>query len=117
VHIVYLTGFKNRTSALMHWTISFLGSGRSERVATEQQVFGRLALERLDHGAADLVPNGSEYVASRVALEERRRAELEAKAREEARLTDSGERGHHRERVKSGVGGSSSDLDGSISGV
>ena len=55
VHLVYLTGFKNRLSALGHWFVSFLGTGRSERVATEQQIFGRLALDRLDHGAADLV--------------------------------------------------------------
>ena len=116
VHIVYLTGFKNRTSALMHWTISFLGSGRSERVATEQQVFGRLALERLDHGASDLVAAPGAYDAARELLEETRRAELEAKAIEEARLTDSGQRGHHREAVAVGAG-SSSDTGRTVSGV
>src|SRR4051794_4250958 len=115
VHIVYLTGFKNRTSALMHWTISFLGRGRSERTTTEQQVFGRLALERLDHGASDLVANPDAYDAARELIEETRRAELEAKALEEARLTDSGQRGRHREAVGSGVG--SSDSDRSVSGV
>jgi NADH dehydrogenase len=52
VHIVYLTGFKNRVSALGHWAVSFVGRGRSERTATEQQLFGRQALERLDGGAA-----------------------------------------------------------------
>jgi len=116
VHIVYLTGFKNRTSALMHWTISFLGNGRSERVATEQQVFGRLALERLDHGASDLVATPGAYDAAKAMIEETRRAELEAKALEEARLTDARERGHHRERVASGVG-SSSDTGRTVSGV
>jgi NADH:ubiquinone reductase (H+-translocating) len=115
VHIVYLTGFKNRTSALMHWTVSFLGSGRSERVATEQQVFGRLALERLDHGASDLVDSHGVYDAGRQLLEETRRAELEAKALEEARLTDSGQRGHHREKVGTGVVGG--DTAGTIGGV
>ena len=44
VHLVYLVGFKNRVSAVMHWAISFLGRGRSERVATVQQAFGRLAI-------------------------------------------------------------------------
>ncbi|MDX6327465.1 MAG: hypothetical protein QOK15_3819, partial [Nocardioidaceae bacterium] len=115
VHIVYLTGFKNRTSALMHWTISFLGNGRSERVATEQQVFGRLALERLDHGASDLVATQGAHDASREAIAEARRAELEARALEEARLTDSGARGRHRERVVSGAG--STSTGGTTGGV
>ncbi len=93
VHLVYLTGFKNRLSALGHWFVSFLGSGRSERVATEQQIFGRLALGRLDHGAADLVSNPGVYDATRAMIEETRRAELVERALEEARLTDAGERG------------------------
>ena len=29
VHLVYMTGFKNRVGALGHWTVSFLGRGRS----------------------------------------------------------------------------------------
>ena len=47
VHIVYIVGFKNRVTTVLHWTVSFLGRGRSERVATEQQVLARLALEEL----------------------------------------------------------------------
>jgi NADH dehydrogenase len=93
VHLVYLTGFKNRLSALGHWFVSFIGNGRSERVATEQQIYGRLALGRLRHGAADLVGTPGLYDASRALVEETRRAELEAKAVEEARLTDAGVRG------------------------
>jgi NADH dehydrogenase len=93
VHLVYLTGFKNRISALGHWFVSFLGSGRSERVATEQQIFGRLALDRLDGGAADLVSNPGVYDATRAMIEETRRAELVERALEEARLTDAGQRG------------------------
>jgi NADH dehydrogenase len=90
VHLVYITGFKNRVTAVLHWLVSFLGRGRSERTATEQQIFGRSALQRLEHGAADLVsPPGPDQVR-RV---EERRAELEAAAIEEARLTDAGERG------------------------
>ncbi|HST82500.1 MAG TPA: NAD(P)/FAD-dependent oxidoreductase [Kineosporiaceae bacterium] len=46
VHIVYLIGFKNRVTTLMHWAVTFIGRGRSERVATEQQVFARMALAR-----------------------------------------------------------------------
>jgi NADH:ubiquinone reductase (H+-translocating) len=44
VHLVWLTGFKNRVLVLAHWTIAFLGRGRAERAITEQQVFGRQAL-------------------------------------------------------------------------
>src|SRR5207248_973918 len=35
VHLVYLVGFKNRLTTVLHWTVSFVGRGRSERVATE----------------------------------------------------------------------------------
>jgi NADH dehydrogenase len=44
VHLLYLIGFKNRITTLLHWLVSFVGRGRSERVFTMQQVFGRLAL-------------------------------------------------------------------------
>jgi len=91
VHLFYLTGFKNRVTAVMRWAVSFLGRGRSERTATEQQIFGRMALDRLEHGAADLIsPPTPEQTA---AAQEARRKELEAIAVEEARLTDAGERG------------------------
>jgi NADH dehydrogenase len=99
VHLVYLTGFKNRLGALGHWSVSFLGRGRSERTTTEQQVFARAALQRLKRGASDLVSSPGDYEATRDLLETTRRAELEARAAEEARLTDSGERGSHREEV------------------
>jgi len=89
VHLIYLTGFKNQVTALLHWTVTFLSNDRSQRTATEQQIFARAALERLPGGAAELVS------APRAALggESDRRAELEAIAREEARLTDAGVRG------------------------
>jgi NADH dehydrogenase len=82
VHLFYITGFKNQVTALLHWAVTFIGNDRSERTATEQQIFAREALGRLDHGATELVsaPTPS-------------REELEAKALEEARLTDSGARG------------------------
>jgi NADH dehydrogenase len=35
---------------VLHWLVSFLGRGRAERVATQQQVYGRLALEHLGPG-------------------------------------------------------------------
>jgi NADH dehydrogenase len=85
VHLIYLTGFKNRVTALLHWFVTFLSSGRAERVATEQQVFGRVALQQLEHGASDLVSSPGEWNDMR--------ERLEANAAEEARLTDEGARG------------------------
>jgi NADH:quinone reductase (non-electrogenic) len=48
IHLLWLTGFKNRVLVLAHWTIAFLSRGRAERAITEQQVFGRSALEAID---------------------------------------------------------------------
>jgi NADH:ubiquinone reductase (H+-translocating) len=93
LHLIYITGFKNRVTALLHWAVSFLGSGRSERTTTEQQIFARSALARLRHGAADLVSDPGAYDAAKDMIEATRRAELEAQAVEEARLTDAGVRG------------------------
>ncbi|SET19331.1 NAD(P)/FAD-dependent oxidoreductase [Geodermatophilus poikilotrophus] len=52
VHLMYIVGFKSRVTAVLHWMVSFLGRGRAERVATQQQVYGRLALEELGPGFA-----------------------------------------------------------------
>ena len=93
VHIVYLTGFKNRVSALGHWAVSFVGRSRSERTATEQQLFGRQALERLDGGTAGLVSAPEDDGGAAAAANAARRKELEEQALAEIRLTDSGERG------------------------
>src|SRR4051794_12700962 len=46
IHLGALTGFKNRLSVLLNWTIAFLGHGRAQRVITAQQVFARQALEK-----------------------------------------------------------------------
>jgi NADH dehydrogenase len=47
VHLVYIIGFKSRLTTLISWFVSFVGRGRAERTITRQQVYGRLALERL----------------------------------------------------------------------
>ncbi|ADB76427.1 NAD(P)/FAD-dependent oxidoreductase [Geodermatophilus obscurus] len=52
VHLMYIVGFKSRVTAVLHWMVSFLGRSRAERVATQQQVYGRLALEELGPGFA-----------------------------------------------------------------
>jgi NADH dehydrogenase len=41
VHLAFLTGFKNRISALANWTVAFLGRGRRQRTITKQQVLAR----------------------------------------------------------------------------
>jgi len=47
VHLIYLIGFKNRLTTLLHWAVSFVGRGRSERTVTQQQIFARQALNQL----------------------------------------------------------------------
>jgi NADH dehydrogenase len=59
VHLTFLTGFKNRLSALANWIVAFLGRGRRQRTITKQQVLARTrSLELLQAGtesaAADL---------------------------------------------------------------
>ncbi len=98
LHLIYITGFKNQITALLHWSVSFVGRGRSERTITEQQIYARAALQRLRGGAADLVSAPGAYDRAQEILEVTRRAELEARAEEEARLTDSGSRGQRAEQ-------------------
>lgn len=50
VHIVYIIGFKSRVTTMLYWVAAFLGKGRGERTTTEQQTFGRLAIEDLGDG-------------------------------------------------------------------
>ena len=45
VHITFLTGFKNRFTALLHWCNTFIGGGRAERTITLRQTMGRIAIE------------------------------------------------------------------------
>jgi NADH dehydrogenase len=56
VHLMYLIGFKNRLTTLLHWAVSFVGRGRSERTVTEQQVFARNAIEQLGDEYAPSLP-------------------------------------------------------------
>jgi NADH dehydrogenase len=48
VHLLYLVGFKNRVTAVLHWLVSFIGRGRSERTVTLQQVVARSVLRRVE---------------------------------------------------------------------
>jgi len=61
LHLLYLTAFKNRFSALMHWGVSFIGRGRAERTATYQQVFARNEMKKAGQKLENLsVPSGSQ---------------------------------------------------------
>jgi NADH dehydrogenase len=59
LHLFYIVGFKSRVTTLLHWSVSFVGRGRSERTTTLQQVFARQALERVSGGgpAAGIEPS------------------------------------------------------------
>ncbi len=57
LHLLYLTAFKNRFTALMHWAVSFIGRGRAERTATFQQVFARTELLKLQRGDLEARPS------------------------------------------------------------
>jgi NADH dehydrogenase len=46
VHLLYLVGFKNRLTAVLHWFVSFIGRGRSQRTVTIQQVLARTILRK-----------------------------------------------------------------------
>jgi NADH dehydrogenase len=75
VHLMYIVGFKSRLTAVLHWMVSFLGRGRAERVATQQQVYGRLALEALGSGFAVSKTGGpKDATAPETDLTERRSA-------------------------------------------
>ncbi len=52
LHLMYIVGFKARVNTLLHWFISFASTRRSERTTTNQQLVGRLALERLGEGSS-----------------------------------------------------------------
>ncbi|PKW26097.1 NAD(P)/FAD-dependent oxidoreductase [Phycicoccus duodecadis] len=62
IHLVYIIGFKSQVTTLLHWAVSFLGRGRAERVATEQQVFGRRALDALPRRDAPVLPGSAATV-------------------------------------------------------
>ncbi len=47
VHLFYVVGFKHRVTTLLKWAITFIGGSRSERITTDQQLFGRLAIRQL----------------------------------------------------------------------
>ena len=67
IHVFYLIGFKNRLTTLLHWAVSFLGRGRSQRTTTSQQVLGRDAIRAL--GIPDDASEAAADAAARKQLE------------------------------------------------
>ncbi len=49
VHLLYLVGFKNRVTTVVHWAVSFLGRGRSERTLTNHQLYVRTGSPQPEH--------------------------------------------------------------------
>jgi NADH dehydrogenase len=41
VHVMYLVGFKNRVTTVLHWAVSFIGRGRAQRTMTQEQLAAR----------------------------------------------------------------------------
>ena len=58
VHVTFLTGFKNRIQALVHWANTLVIGARAERTITVHQVMSRIAIE---------TAGGEQQLASRVA--------------------------------------------------
>ncbi|GAB97157.1 NADH dehydrogenase [Kineosphaera limosa] len=62
VHLLAMVGFKARVTTLLHWVITFLGNGRAERVTTNQQLVGRLALKQLGQNISGPLLRGDKVV-------------------------------------------------------
>jgi NADH:ubiquinone reductase (H+-translocating) len=43
VHLHYLVGSSSRVTTVLHRLLGFVGTGRAQRVAAQQQVYGRPA--------------------------------------------------------------------------
>ncbi|MBK7820062.1 MAG: NAD(P)/FAD-dependent oxidoreductase [Tessaracoccus sp.] len=60
LHLFYIAGFKQRVTTLLSWAMTFLSNGRSQLVVTNQQMVGRLALERLGTHVSDQLIEGDD---------------------------------------------------------
>lgn len=65
IHVLYLVGFKNRITTVLHWAVSFLGRGRAQRTTTHQQLVARDAMTSL--GMPDQAPPPENAAAEREA--------------------------------------------------
>ena len=53
VHVMYLVGFKNRLTTMLHWAVSFIFRGRSQRTTTRQQIVARTLMARMESEQAE----------------------------------------------------------------
>ena len=53
LHLIYLVGFKARLTTALSWIGTFIGSHRGQLAITEQQVFGRTALQQLEQRSGE----------------------------------------------------------------
>lgn len=58
LHLLYIAGFKQRVTTLLSWALTFVSNGRSQRVVTNQQLIGRLAIARLGKGSSAKLMRG-----------------------------------------------------------
>lgn len=47
IHVMYLVGFKNRVTTVLHWAVSFIGRGRAQRTTTQQVIADRDSSDQL----------------------------------------------------------------------
>ena len=47
IHVMYLVGFKNRVTTVLHWAVSFIGRGRAQRTVPQHHLLGPQAGEGL----------------------------------------------------------------------
>lgn len=62
VHLLSIVGFTSRVTIVLRWLLSLIGRGRAQWVATQQQVYGRLALEHLGPRFAPSMSGGHTVV-------------------------------------------------------
>lgn len=60
LHLLYIVGFKSQLTTLVHWFFSFTTNLRPQRTVTNQQLVGRLALEKLGAGSSGRLVAGEE---------------------------------------------------------
>lgn len=48
LHLIYLVGFRNRVITMVDWVFAFTSRSRNQLAVTEQQVFARTVIDRLD---------------------------------------------------------------------
>jgi NADH dehydrogenase len=47
IHVMYLVGFKNRVTTVLHWAVSFIGRGRAQRTTTSVHLNARTSSGQL----------------------------------------------------------------------